>query len=89
MKNSEQKFIPTVKQQYDDGTFLFEGGLTKREYFAAMAMQGFITSKQFDKTQGSLSDKVGERWENYVRSITIQSIEMSDSLLTQLEQTKP
>lgn len=31
----------------DEGTIIFENGLTKREYFAAMALQGILASNTF------------------------------------------
>lgn len=48
MKNGEEPCFPQemkVKEYFvNHGTFAVGAGLTKREYFAAMAMQGFIAA---------------------------------------------
>ena len=52
-------------------------GLTKREYFAGLAMQGLLANS--DGKIASLS----------VQATTEISIEMADALLYELETTKP
>jgi hypothetical protein len=53
-------------ERYNDHDFT---GLTKREYFAAMAMQGILSSS-------------ADRGESYVAT---QSVKFADELLKQLE----
>tara|TARA_R110000868_G_scaffold125265_3_gene331030 strand:- start:8347 stop:8601 length:255 start_codon:yes stop_codon:yes gene_type:complete len=55
-------------------------GLTKRETFAAMAMQAMISSRYYSDFCGKYDDKeVG---------IAISAIDHADALLAQLEQSK-
>ena len=54
------------------GQFPPEGGLTKREMFAAMAMQGILSSETYG-TAGTVT-----RW----------AVEIADELLKELEKTK-
>jgi hypothetical protein len=63
--------------------FGFEGltslaeGLTKREYFAAMAMQGILSSRGLQEAISA--DRL--RWEAF-------AVEMADNLLEELDKTK-
>ena len=43
MTNGNDAAYPETRKK--DNAYSAEGGLTKREYFAAMAMQGFITAE--------------------------------------------
>jgi hypothetical protein len=55
------------------GSPSFEGiGLTKREYFAGLAMQGYLNERH------SLDNKTLAEW----------SVKMADALLAELEKTK-
>jgi flagellar hook-length control protein FliK len=71
MKNSEQPAFPYARDI--DKFPLEQGGLTKREYFAAMAMQGLVSDPETIKTSGSAKDLVE------------MALELSDELLKQLE----
>lgn len=59
---------------------ILSGGLTKREYFAAMAMQGLVNREGWaerfnnETTDGSLME-----------TLAIASVKMADELLKQLE----
>jgi hypothetical protein len=70
-KYSGGRFGDKDQTEYSDGTGkIFFPGLTKREYFAAMAMQGILSSS-------------ADRGESYVAT---QSVKFADELLKQLEQ---
>ncbi len=57
------------------GQYVEQNGLTKREYFAAMAMQGLLASE----SRESLFDTAG--------GAARCAIEHADALLTELERT--
>ena len=72
-------------QKHDGlGTFSAQDGLTKREYFAGLAMQGILSSKKFDNTMHSMGDKVWERQSNFVNENANLAIQMADELLKKL-----
>lgn len=56
-------------------------GLSKRECFAAMAMQGLLAGVDGDS---SLHDSAPE----WIKNIAEASVEFSDALLAELERTK-
>ena len=75
MKNSEQPAYPTPDCEVS-GTALQYLGLTKREYFAAMAMQGYLASYgPYDQVNSKAAAE--------------KSVECADALLTELEKPKP
>lgn len=85
MKNSEQP----VNAQSDLGHALIkEGknnsrygfGLTKREYFAGLAMQGLLSI--YDKPNGLVPNDLN------IKEMVILSVKASDALLEELEITK-
>lgn len=47
MKNAEQPINPIKKHIYQDGNVIeaTNKGLTKREYFAGLAMQGILSAR--------------------------------------------
>ena len=55
---------------------VYFGGLTKREYFAAMAMQGILSDR----------DNQGYTW-NY-EAMAADAVKMADQLIKQLNQIK-
>jgi hypothetical protein len=72
MKNSEQPAFPVSKELAESSEI--EGypyGLTKREYFVAKAMQGFISCQQ-------------PGFKFSPEEIALRSIECADELLKQL-----
>jgi len=73
MENSEQQINPI--QTKDNSQII---GLTKREYFAGLAMQGFISSPNTYETDGK---EIRTQTE-----IAIFCLDMADELLKQLEQ---
>ena len=84
MKNSDMPAMATITKTHpsydkqEQGVFYHEteGGLTKREKFAAMAMQGYIASVGI---VGGISPS-DEDMARY-------SVEMADALLAELERT--
>jgi len=78
MKNSEHPAFPKPHQNMD-GSIQHDvhNGLTKREYFAAMAMQGLLAANA-EYYHGNIPIPVN-------KSIAISSIEFADELLKQLE----
>lgn len=70
MKNADMPAMPVV--EFDDNVGS-KDGLTKREYFAAMAMQGILSS-------------VLEQGVDVGRDqVAIDSVRMADALLAELE----
>jgi hypothetical protein len=81
MKNSYKQAFPVERIITSRGTQSGEAGLTKREYFAAMAMQGIIAG--FDpesKTNGCYIPA------SEYPMLMMQAHQMADELLKQLEQ---
>ena len=74
MKNGEQ---PAFPKEVPDGDRL-QNGLTKREYFAAMAMQGLLSGGdgEYQKTTNTREPKY----------IALLAVDYADELLKQLEQ---
>lgn len=87
MKNADKPINPIVNQHgfvshqslLEKDKYQVLQGLTKREYFAAMAMQGLITAEA-DRIMG---EKITS--DNAVDIITKRSIQYADALLTALE----
>jgi hypothetical protein len=68
MKNGERRAFPADEHTHTDG------GLTKREYFAAMAMQVTMISSYSVNTIAEIAVKI--------------AVKMADALLAELEKTK-
>jgi len=68
--------MPTVQAFYKHSA-----GLTKREYFAALAMNGLLAGVDGDS---SLHDSAPE----WIKNMAEASVEFSDALLAELERTK-
>ena len=75
MKNSE---LPAFTPSMSDLT-TFHYGLTKREYFAGLAMQGLMTKAYHSQTDNENVDEVA-------KLIAEASLIIADELLKQLEQ---
>jgi len=73
MKNSEQPAYPTPDCEVS-GAALQYLGLTKREYFAAMAMQGYLAS--YGPAEPVNSQHVAEK-----------AVKCAGALLTELEKS--
>ena len=61
--------FPHIYEDYHEGYSITEHGLTKRELFAAMAMQGYVSYGD------SVNIKIAAQW----------SVEMADELIKELE----
>lgn len=85
MKNSEQSAFPIVESWSDEHPEVFSArsgctGLTKREYFAAMAMQGMLSNS------ASLNNEKGEAIPRTAQNMAMGAVKFADELLKQLEQ---
>lgn len=80
MENSEQPVYPhNVKTTKDNNiTFLQCNGLTKREYFAGLAMQGLLAAK-YEYLKGNADIPADGMIEHY-------AVQMADELLKQLKE---
>jgi hypothetical protein len=58
-------------------------GLTKRELFAAMAMQGLLANPRLPDMQANTGERATER------VISEQCVEFADALLTALKESQP
>lgn len=76
-ENSKESAFGFVGQ-FGNGTVLCTG-LTKREYFAAMAMQGIISNSELERIR--LSEKTEKRCADYA----MLSVKYADALLKELE----
>jgi len=87
MKNADMPAMPEIvrsdENRDEEGTFYHQshGGLTKREHFAAMAMQGMLAS--YKELYEACQD--GER---PVKYICEASVNFASALLAELERTK-
>ena len=73
MENGKQEAFGFAAQ-LNNGESIYSAGLTKREYFAAMAMQGILTTTH---TYGH----------NY-KAIAIDAVKFADALLKELDKPK-
>lgn len=78
MKNANELIHPILTQKYEDGSCENKGGLTKREYFAGLAMQGLLANPNFNG---------GEALNNVIEKCQ-SAIAHADELLKQLEENK-
>lgn len=79
MKNGQQSAFPLVIKHDEHQPF---DGLTKREYFAAMAMQGLCLNGAWDNYLQKKAESVGA---NSSVVIVAYAIDLADELLKQLE----
>lgn len=80
MKNSEQPIIPFISSNgtpYDANHL----GLTKREYFAGLAMQGILSQYTEMAANGASTEHFGGMQMN----IAIEAVNLADELLKQLD----
>ena len=86
MTNGNEPINPTTERNWlnqndtEMVTGVF-GGLTKREYFAAMAMQGLTTNPEFLKTTNHITE------EGYLKSLCESAVNSADALITELNKT--
>jgi hypothetical protein len=78
IKNGEKPAFAAVCYGNDDNSGFLLEGLTKREYFAAMAMQGIASNRQLAKRYTvSMMDE-------YFDMVAQDAREMADKLLLEL-----
>ena len=81
MSNADMPAMPT-RYDYEKDIFMCEGGLTKREHFAAMAMQGLLSNPETGDS--TLWDNAPE----WATQMTSSAVEFADALLAEMEQKK-
>lgn len=76
MENNQKPAYPTNGRMHSDMT-----GLTKREYFAAMALQG-LTNEFWNEHLQDVAEKAGS---NISKIIAISAVDIADELIKELE----
>jgi len=84
MNNANEPIVPHTFYQKDTNSETGEIrvqsiGLTKREYFAAMAMQGILSNPEFFRININPSE--------IMKTITMAALDHADDLLLALSQT--
>ncbi|AQX52442.1 hypothetical protein CMU81_02395 [Elizabethkingia anophelis] len=91
MKNADKPIYPAVAEKINGTEFteyslphsqLQLSGLSKREYFAGMFLQGILSSQTEKRSYGSGNSS------SEIRSHCEEAIDFADELLKQLENTK-
>jgi hypothetical protein len=92
MKNADKQAYPRTGYEHsNDATqshYYHEDGLTKREYFAAMAMQGILAGiPQREQDMVPLLRYYAKQFPDKTMNecVAIEAVEMADKLLKQLE----
>lgn len=80
MNNADQPAFPG--KEISEYRYNFTPGITKREYFAAMALQGLLSNPDYNRP--SLREKMVT-----TPNTAKAAISYADALLQQLETTKP
>jgi len=81
MENKDQPAFPTQNSNSASGELV--GGLTKREYIAAMAMQGILASLNCEQNGGNGIYHVNDGWVD-INRVSKEAISCADELLNQL-----
>ena len=87
MENGKQKAHPFINKNGDA-----EQGLTKREYFAGLAMQGMLAN--IDQSYGEPNVNAAsmefalKRQQQLINDVAIKAVEYSDALLAELDKSK-
>lgn len=76
MSNKDQPAFSQSKLHKNSYTNEWEGGLTKREYFAGLAMQGLLAYPRGQEGETPWS-----------QTVALWAIEAADALLAELEKT--
>mgnify|MGYP003596640768 CR=1 FL=1 len=80
MKNSEKSAFPFISFDNNGQTSEIEIGLTKREHFAGLAMQGLLTIFQDNEINPIVPNESNV---NYMAELSVKA---ADALLKQLEE---
>jgi hypothetical protein len=92
MKNSDQPAFPIVIEGTEEDINV-DDGLTKREYFAALAMQGVLANSSNDDLSPSwIKERLGlskeaplEYPKHFMQMMSIYAVTAADALLAELE----
>ena len=79
MENGEQRAFPADAKTQSDG------GLSKREYFASMAMQGLLSFYGLNKNRTNEPNLPYN--EEYMREVSRYSVRQADALLAELSKS--
>jgi len=74
MTNGNEPITAALEPNYLKGGGTFHNGLTKREYFAAMAMQGVVCNH-------AMIDTDNWKW------LATESVKIADTLISELNKT--
>lgn len=88
MKNSERPaFVQCVDTNMKKSALApdFNYGLTKREYFAAMAMQGILSQSLSDEKRGEIGKEANGLGISVSEFIMQGAVRAADQLLSELE----
>lgn len=84
MENSKQPAFAVSKEMCEASEIeTYPYGLTKREYFAAKAMQAFASNPDWAKTMRTPDD-----WDEYKARLATGAVELADAVLSALENKK-
>ena len=78
MSNADSPAYPVAEDHKVADEFAWTAGLTKREHFAAMAMQGLLSNPALVDTMNESID----RW------VSVQATAQADALLSRLEEAQ-
>lgn len=83
MKNADKPINPIFNSEgattvHPDWLKADGAGLIKREYFAAMAMQGLSSNVRW-------GESIGDDWDEYIKRLSSASVDAADALLSELE----
>ena len=78
----KDSYRPATEKEIKEGIYLVhKEGLTKREYFAAMAMQGLLANPEWMKVYE------GEKYLMMADTMATVSVERADALLSELNKS--
>lgn len=80
-QNGNTSHTPLKKGQKTGYEYL-STGLTKREYFTALAMQAFASNPEWAKTMRTPDD-----WDEYKERLASGAVELADTVLKELDNT--
>lgn len=89
MENKNQPAFPVLEMQSVAGNQFLDctaAGLSKREHFAGLAMQGLLSCIEMQRWLQTDSRYTGQ---NFAEVVAINSVEFADSLLTELSKPQP
>ena len=82
MTNGNESVMPLNEFAY---SMQFSSGLTKREYFAAMALQGICATFSGSPNAERQAEKVGE---TLSETMAIYAVDVADALINALNEAK-